>query len=491
MRKYCFFFPLLLLMVLVPIAPSFAACHAVGPSATGNGSGTDWNNRMTLPKAPARGDMYYLMDGSYGSYSPTTANSGTTRITIKKAQSYDFGRASDGCANDISAGWNSSTMGSAQANFSRISTSDGQGYYTLEGNGHTTTAGCGVSPAVNAAASDCGIKVTQPGPEGDTYGVIWLNGNYDTGVTRAIGWTIRYAELVGAGDAGNAVSNSNEHTFFCRNGCNNLLFEHNYLHESACDFIDTPWGDTVVFNLNHFRQNASQANCHGQFYLGDGTGMNNYTFSNNLIQDVQGTAIWSILNGGRAANWNILNNVIFRTSGSSRPGTSNGIFATINSGSRSQNINFIGNDVINYTADYAGALGIRDENGGGSYTWENNLFYNTSPDDRVGFSLGGSSFTEGHNSWLNSGSPVNGAGDVTVTSGAPSPFVNWQNDDFRLVNQNADWGSGVILSAPFNLDMAGSLRPGSDGVWDRGAFEFAGVLAQAPAPPTNLTGVVQ
>src|SRR6476469_8734695 len=116
MRKSTVF--ILLLILMATAAESFGACRSVGPTATGNGSGSDWNNRMNkLPTTLVRGDTYYLMDGSYGSYNFTTTNSGTNRITVKKAQDHDFGRASDGCSNDISAGWNESTMGSGQAVF--------------------------------------------------------------------------------------------------------------------------------------------------------------------------------------------------------------------------------------------------------------------------------------------------------------------------------------------------------------------------------------
>jgi hypothetical protein len=50
----------------------------------------------------------------------------------------------------------------------------------------------------------------------------------------------------------------------------------------------------------------------------------------------------------------------------------------------------------------------------------------------------------------------------------------------------------MTLAAPFNVDAAGSPRPGSDGVWDRGVFEFTSGGAPPPVPgtPTNLTGSV-
>ncbi len=487
-------------VLVASAAPSFATCHAVGPASSGNGSGSDWNDVMKLPTAPVRGDTYYLKDGSYGSYSPTTATSGTTPITVKKAQSYDYGRTSDGCPNDISAGWNVSTMGGSQAVFSgaggALSTSGSIGYYIFDGNGQTTSAGCGVSPAVNAAASDCGIKIMASSSAAMTYGVIWINGNYDNGASRAYGWTLRYLEVVGAGSAGNSLGNSNEHTFYCRNGCNNLLFEHNYVHDSSCDFIDEPFGDTSTYNLNHFKTNYSSSNCHGQYFLGDGTPMSNYTFSNNLIQDVQGTAIWSILNGGQASNFNVYNNVIFGTSGARLYDTSNGILAVINSGSVMKGFHFYGNSSVNASPDYNGSNGVRVENSGSTITWQNNLFY-SGLSQQSGSPLSynvasGSTITLGYNSYLNYGSPgTSGTADVVVTSGAPNPFVNWTSYNFDLASQNADWNNGVTLSSPFNEDMGGNSRPGSDASWDRGAYEYGTAQAQAPNPPTGLVGNAQ
>jgi hypothetical protein len=48
------------------------------------------------------------------------------------------------------------------------------------------------------------------------------------------------------------------------------------------------------------------------------------------------------------------------------------------------------------------------------------------------------------------------------------PFVSSSTYDFRL---KASTNQGNILSSPFNMDMNGNTR-GSDGVWDRGAYEY-------------------
>ena len=489
------------LVLVASAGKSFAVCHAVGPAASGNGSGSDWSDVMKLPTAPVRGDTYYLMDGSYGSYSPTTATSGTTRITVKKAQSYDYGRISDGCPNDISAGWNAATMGNSQAIFSGVgqafSTSGGQGYYTLDGNGKTTTAGCGLSPAVNAAASDCGIKLLASGTSATTYGVLWINSTYDTGVTRATGWTVRYLEIVGAGDAEINVTNGNEHTLYCRNGCNNFLFEHNYLHDCGTDCIDTPYGSNVTFNLNHFRHNPipTAAN-HGQFWLADGNQNDGYVWSNNLIQDMVGTAYWAVLNGGQASNWQIYNNVIFQTDPTRHVDT--GTFVVINPGSNGQNINIIGNTWANDHSTYSGHFTFAcDSTDGavcnGTITFENNLLYDIVDDQDGTRPVGSSQFPNtiaNHNSYINVPGSIGllGIEDVVIASGASSPFLNWSDDNFNLTGESASVNNGLALAAPYNVDAAGNMRPGGDGVWDRGAFQYDGSKLQAPSPPTGLMG---
>src|SRR5277367_3178033 len=108
---------LIIFAIVILVRPVLGACHAVSPNGSGSKTGADWNDAYAgLPSTLVRGDIYYLADGNYGNnLSVTTAASGTTTITLKKAQSYDYGRSSEGCSNDISAGWNASTMGASQA----------------------------------------------------------------------------------------------------------------------------------------------------------------------------------------------------------------------------------------------------------------------------------------------------------------------------------------------------------------------------------------
>ncbi|HEY2932801.1 MAG TPA: hypothetical protein VGK99_13740, partial [Acidobacteriota bacterium] len=66
------------------------------------------------------------------------------------------------------------------------------------------------------------------------------------------------------------------------------------------------------------------------------------------------------------------------------------------------------------------------------------------------------------------------AGESNSQLGSGNPFQTWNSltdpadADFRLT---AATRAGNVLSAPFTLDPNGTTR-GTDGVWDRGAYEF-------------------
>jgi hypothetical protein len=480
---------LLFLLFVMAEATSFATCHAVGTAGTGNGSGSSWANQMKgLPSTLVRGDTYYLADGSYGTYTFNTPNSGSTIITIKKAQSYNYGRTTDGCPNDISAGWSAATMGSGQAVWSEFygGTSTPQpGYLTLDGNGQSTGIGCGQAPSQNKAASDCGLRVSINTIGQDSGFDIGANNN--DGQHRTPNWTLRYFEIQGGGDQNNGAQSEEE--IRCRGACDDFVVQNSYMHLSGCDFFKVPWTTSFVVEGTYINQNISSATCHGQLWYSE-VEASGVDFHGNIIQDIQGTGMWVCLTGCQASGWTVYNNVIFRPQGDSRPGVSNGIFACINPGNQCTNMSFIGNDVVNYTADYAGALGVHCDGNPDTYTWENNLFYGITPSDRIDFQLCGGSLTESSNAYINSGTPQSGtsSSDIIVASGGPNPFVNWTGGNFNLASQNADWSGGKVLSSPYNTDAAGNARPGPDGVWDRGAYEYTTAV---PAAPTKLTGVVK
>ena len=111
---------LVLVLLCLGSSSAFASYHAVVPTTmcSINGDGTSWacagssgaaGAYVGLPSTLTRGDVYCLADGNYGNHlSLSTPASGSLTIELRKAQSYD-----PDCSG--LAGWNTSTMGSAQA----------------------------------------------------------------------------------------------------------------------------------------------------------------------------------------------------------------------------------------------------------------------------------------------------------------------------------------------------------------------------------------
>ncbi len=250
----------LLFLGTTTVMHSLSACHAVGATAAGDGSGSSWSNRMkNLPATLVRGDTYYLADGDYGKYTFKTVNSGTTRITVKKHKHMTIGRSSDGCSNDISAGWDQGSMGSAQANWGEFYGSGSvpqPGYLTLDGNGRSTIPGCGISPTTLTSASDCGLKITASiGQDSD----FDIGQNNNDGQHRSPSWTIKYVEVQGGGDANNGAQSEEE--IRCRGACDNFLVDHVYFHDTGCDFFKIPWTTSFIVQNSYIKQNKSSATC--------------------------------------------------------------------------------------------------------------------------------------------------------------------------------------------------------------------------------------
>jgi hypothetical protein len=120
---------------------------------------------------------------------------------------------------------------------------------------------------------------------------------------------------------------------------------------------------------------------------------------------------------------------------------------------------------------------------------ENNIF------DHVTYS--GSPGTGNYNAYSTDiGKQDSGANSFTYTSAfAPSNTLflvtstsNPISANYRLASSGqTTFAKGVTLPAPYNQDPDGNTR-GTGGIWYLGAYQYQGV---APAPPTNLTGVVK
>jgi hypothetical protein len=462
---------------------SYAACHAVTASGAGSMNGTNWSNAYAgIPGALTRGDTYYFADGSYGAYTFQQADSGTSVITFKKAQSYDYGRTSNGCFNDISAGWNASTMGSAQAIFASSGTAltITTDYFTMNGNGTSTAVGCGGAPGNTVAVgpptpSDCGFRLQGTGgTSSGSNNVVYMNFS-------SAHQTFKFIELIGSG------TNANDLEMFAGNGFFTLT--HSYLHNSGCVYIQDV-GDNSLVDHSYFwgtEVYGAAGGCHGQMEFEAG-GTSNGIRSNNVYRDAIGTAIWTFAAGsGTNTGWVFYNNVIWYSSpmaswvsaaGSAAP--ANGILACINSGVFCNNFTLYQNTIVNVPS--FGVPGILDENGSSGYVVRNNLWY-VNP---WGVGFPGSGITQDHNSFLNSTTSCPSGTANICNNSASNPFTNWPAGNFTVASENAAWNNRLSLSSPYNTDAAGNLF-----TTDLGAYQFLGSQAQAPQPPGGLVATVQ
>jgi hypothetical protein len=465
---------------------TFATCHAVSPSGSGNHSGADWNNAMAnLPGTLLRGDIYYLADGNYGGGDFSTPNSGTTITEVRKAQSYDNGSS---CSPSIAAGWNTGTMGSAQAVFTSFTV--GTDYVIVNGNGTQTTVGCGGAPGSTVTSappvpSDCGIKFTNTGANG----VVFLEGTHAT---------FQYYELIGTGVN---IVDTNEFLGGPTPGQGGYTtIAHGYLHNAGCNYIQYGGSNTIVHH-NYFwgteTDGAPSGNpCHGQaheYSMGDSNGQ----VYSNVYRDIRGTAVFSFIIGpgtDAQANWSFYDNIFFNSSPypSWQPAvTTGGIIGCMNSGVTCKGFQFYQNTIVNLGFG-TGSLGsgqvgfdICNDVTSCSATVSNNLWYSngTTPVFTCG---SGCTYAQDHNSVLNSGSSCASGTANVCNNSSGNPFVNWQAGNFTLASDNANWANHLALSAPYNMDAAGNVF-----TTDRGAYQYNGVTATQPQPPTNLLATVQ
>lgn len=465
----------LLILSCLAVSPAFAACHVVTPSGSGSKTGADWNNAYAgLPATLVRGDIYYLADGTYPAYAFNTAVSGTTTIEVRKAQSYD---------NCTSTGWNTSTMGSAQAVFQYSSTSNlfnfTSSYFIVNGNGTQAAIGCGGAPGSTMSSSpptvaDCGIKLDMTtctsGSANSCNGAISMSTSNVTHIT------VKYLEYAGVGN-----NSSEEFVIFAPySGATAYTYSHLYMHNAGCVYMQDGLDTTTVGFSYFWGTQSSAAGCHGQAVFDD-LNDSNSVFHDNVFRDIDGTAVWTFaLSAGTHTGWEFYNNVIWQTTPASG-NLENGAIACINSGVNCNGFVYVQNTTINCNS----VCGIHNENTG-SYTVENNLWYLNSGNSfgsgtgGINLDVGtGGTYTEDYNSFLQSGTSNAGTGPHDVTdASAPNPFVNWPGGNFNLASENSDWTNRLALGAPYTTDPNGSTR-----TTDRGAYQYP---AQVPQPATDL-----
>jgi hypothetical protein len=456
MKKNRLLYTLIVIIGMMP-GVSGAALKFVRAGATGTNDGSDWNNAYpALPTSLVRGNTYYLADGSYSDYTFDDANNGTTVITIKKAIVNDHG---------TDTGW-VSTYGDGQASFGNWTVITD--YYVFDGQVRNANWRTG-------AVSQYGIKVMGGGMNGKA---IRLDDGAGTGGDNL---SFRYIDAVGGGrDTGNG-----DDIFYGLTGNSNITIQYSSLRD--CDRVmftmRGKWTNLLVDN-SYMARNQSNDVSHGE--LLSAVESDSVTFSNNVIEDIEGTAIWAFLNGPSNninSNWKIFGNTIAITDAyiamnryPTHTGGITGIVFCGYDGNTNNNIcnnfSYYNNTAVNIQGLWSG---IVITNGTGNVA-QNNIWYNSVRTNNTNVTASYNLYTNTIADGDTSASRVDCTANCNI-------FINPANMDFHL---NTATANGTVLVAPYNTDPDGITR-GSDGTWDRGAFEFGGAQSGTILPPTLNT----
>lgn len=454
-----------------------AASHYIRGQAVGSANtGASWANAWTNFSSVTwtRGDTYYWAGGTnVGDVSITVAESGTTQVTLKKANAAD---------NSGDAGW-TSTFESAQAVL-QGTLNINNSYITINGVTGTNRIGSG-----GPHGFGYGIKVYQPVLGGGN-AIINLADN-------KVFFTMGYVQCHGPG-FGYSVGVSG----FKQNSSSGLVKGHRlhnlYFHDlSQNGFVFVNVLGTSFSDYGLLFEDILLEDCgyntlgqHGQGIQGGSgaAGSSNafWTLRNFVFHNVVGTAAMAWLGYSTNSDIRIYNGVFWNTNQSfnepaggvwtnwttlqdaSSPGEIY-VSSTAASSTRFEVMNNTFYQISRATVYFADTV----TNGNRVV---NNLF-NTNHFNLTHVGLAQSS----HNAYWNClpiissgvfGAPWNEVGQRNETA---EPCVNPVAGDFRLVATALSAGNGTNLSGIFTTDINGATRS----QWDIGAYAFAPVPVAA------------
>jgi hypothetical protein len=451
-----------------------AATRYVRQGAAGARTGADWANAYTdLPATLNRGDVYYVAAGNYATHNFNDAASGTATIVIKGATAADHGTDAGWSASfavgpdtGLQAVWNTTTSG--------VIIWVSKPYYVFDGN---TPGGCDPT-------HKCGFKLDMPAANcvPSTCYSFYLDGD---GSANNI--TVQYTEMPGFGQ-----QSTHDHEAIRGNGMAGsgtigpVTIRYNYLHDFGYGgpLQSRQWQGTSIAEFNYIEKNfSSTVNAHSEAWSDCGSAV---IFRYNKLWDACfGTGCIVSLNSGATctdAGWEIYGNQFGITDGNPNqaPGSDDvggdGLIACIN-GNVCNGWKIYNNTFYNFQAGWALTSRIGNEGSGTGWVVENNIWYCAANCVGATHLLGGGGGAADYNGYSSGIVHGSEAHAQTITA---NPFVSTAAKNLRLT---APTTGGLSLAAAYQTDMTGMTR-GADGVWDRGAFEFAGV--PLPAIPGGV-----
>jgi hypothetical protein len=433
--------------------------YCVGPSATGNGSGSDWADLKAWSAGPNRGDTWYLVGGTYPGETFNVAVSGSSLITITKATLQNY-------ASITATGWQAYMA--TQAVFT---------------SGMTFESGNFVFDGVNPQGTNWDETPTDYGFQ---FAPLLCN-DIHIGPESGTSTNFTFAHVAGEGyvNAGDpssigcnnfAVSTTSASTEIDGVNITNCLFWHWQNDVATTATTEKNWliSGNIFWGCKYY----TDAHCEC-FSENIGTDQN-ITICNNLFYNNNGVTCCIVvaLIGTSPGPFYIYGNV-FLNNTSDEGGTGcNGIIGT-------GNANAVANNVFIFNNTFDGNNGIwlnnLDASSGSVITGAatNNLFFN------MGSGLAGtvpSGFgTVDYSAYYScSGDTI---ADTHPQSSSGNPFVNDSSFNFELISNTV---AGANLGAPYNVDAAGNVRT----TWTRGAFEYTSgiIITNSPSITMDLVG---
>jgi len=424
--------------MLMLLGNCFAANYAVGPSATGNGSGSDYNNLLAWSSTLTRGNSYYLVDGTYAGKTFSTAVSGTTLITVKKATDSDYGGLSN---------W-SSGLGDGQASFTGGLVVQSS-YWVIDG----------AKGSMSKTASDYGFVTASSNGALSAYNI------------NAVITDITFSHFTGTAPGGDV-----EKFFFSTDNSSEGVHYLTISHCLANGWSNFQWGtagyeaadnknDYWLSEYNVILNGYSSAAQHGEEFNNNYGNCRWWTIRYNWIEGRDSGTGGIVALNAPSGPYYIYGNVFYDIT------VGDGIIAGVHYSLQAYIYN---NAFISCNNRILGSdTGVTGE-------FRNNVCYNSN----AGFQ--NSTPTNTHNGWWSCSNVTSGTSAYTGTG---NPFVNIAAGDFSLTPAAvAAMDAGYTLSSPYTQDWAGTQR-GADGEWDRGAIEYVdGEPTPTPVPARSFGG---
>ncbi len=436
--------------------------YYIRPGAGGSNDGSNWANAFTsIPTGNnlLRGCTYYLADGSYGSYTFSSAESGSQYITVKKATIADHG---------TSAGWLDS-YGDGQAVFSGPLFFD-TGYFVVTGTKKDSmTSGHGIEISLSAGDGIYGIDLA----------------DYNT----LSNITVSFIKIHGPSISSVATGGI---SCLAYNPKSNLTFSDLYIYNTRLA-ITSRSATYITFENNYVGPTAlKDVGDHGEAW--SDAGSTHITVRNNVFQNIFSTTAviaWNLGQTGESTSyWDIYGNISWNKPGVTPVYSQNG-FTYVKTGNTIHDMKIYNNVFVNIGSgtlgsdDGGGSLGCP---GGTNVYFYNNLFYHNK--GNAIYQGGTSANNWFYDNWrvdripnvsLDASAVSNGTDNVL---GGSDPFVDWQNGDFTLKQTSSAKDAGKTLAAGYdNIDPDGRVR-GSDGYWDIGALEYSEGIPTTINPTT-------